>query len=78
MDSKLPVRDWKAANRSGGFFTADLALLWVARQLGVAPDLAGGSLIDGTLRERLKLDGLMSVWQGPGGGDYLPVEGASE
>ena len=78
VDSKLPIRDWKPVDRSGGFFFADVAVLWFARQLGVAPDLAGGGLIDGTLRERLKLDGLMSVWQGPGGGDYLPVEGASE
>ena len=78
VNRKLPIRDWKPANRGGGFFTADLALLWVARQLGVAPDLAGSGLIDKTLGRRLKLDGLMSVWQGPGGGDYLPVEGARE
>ena len=48
------------------------------RAYGVAPDIAGSGLIEGTLRERLKLDGLMSVWQGPGGGDYLPAEGARE
>lgn len=78
VDRKLPVRDWKPANSDGGFFSADLALVWLARQLGIAPDFGGGTLIDGALRERLKLDGLMSVWQGPGGGDFNPPEGARE
>jgi protease-4 len=77
VDKKLPIRDWKPADRSGGFFSADMALLWVARQLGIAPDLGGG-VIDGVLRERLKLDGLLSVWQGPGSGGYNPAEGARE
>lgn len=78
VDRKLPIRDWKPANRSGGFFSADLALLWLARELGFTPGFDGGRLIDETLRERLKLDGLMSVWQGPGGGDHNPAEGARE
>ena len=78
VDRKLPIRDWKPAGRSGGLLSADLAILWIARQLGIAPDLAGGGLIDGTLRERLKLDGLLSVWQGPGGGAAGFAEGARE
>lgn len=78
VDKKLPVRDWEPASRGGGFFTADLAVLWIARQLGVAPDLAGGGLIDGTLRDRLKLDGLLSVWQGSGGGVENLAQGARE
>ena len=78
VDRKLPIRDWKPAGSGGGFLSADITILWIARQLGLAPDLAGGGLIDGTLRERLKLDGLMSVWQGPGGGAAGFAEGARE
>jgi len=76
VDRALPIRDWQPVNRDRGFLSADLAILWIARQLGVAPDLAGSGLIDGTLRERLTLDGLVSVWQGPGLGGQLPAEGA--
>ncbi len=78
VDNKLPIRDWKPAGSSGGLFSADIAILWVARQLGIAPDLTGGGLIDGALRDRLKLDGLLSVWQGPGVGVLDPAEGARE
>jgi len=78
VDKKLPIRDWKPVDRSSGFFSSDVALLWIARQLGIGPDIAGGGIADTLLRERLKLDGLMSVWQGPGVGDQLPAEGARE
>jgi len=78
VDKRLPIRDWKPADRSSGFFSSDVALLWIARQLGIGPDIAGGGIADTLLRERLKLDGLMSVWQGPGVGDQLPAEGARE
>ncbi len=78
VDKKLPVRDWKPADRSTGLFSADAALLWVARQLGIVPDTGGAGIVDGVLRERLKLDGLLSVWQGPGVGDSLPAKGARE
>lgn len=78
VDRKLPIRDWKPADSGGGLFSADIAVLWIARQLGVIPDVAGGGMIDGTLRDRLKLDGLLSVWQGPGVGVLDPAEGARE
>lgn len=78
VDRKLPVRDWKPASRTSGLLSADLALLWIARQLGIAPDFGGGGVIDGVLRDRLKLDGLLSVWQVPGVGDQVPAEGARE
>ncbi len=78
VDRKLPVRDWKPVDRSSGLFSADIAILWIARQLGLAPDGIGAGLIDGTLRDRLKLDGLLSVWQGPGVGVLDPAEGARE
>jgi protease-4 len=77
VDAKLPIRDWEPADRSRGFFSADMALIWIARQLGIAPGGAD-ALIDGTLRDRLKLDGLLSVWQGPGVGALDPAEGARE
>ncbi len=77
VDGKLPIRDWQPANRSGGFFSADMALVWLARQLGIVPGGAD-ALIDSTLRDRLKLDGLLSVWQGPGVGALVPAEGARE
>lgn len=78
VDKKLPIRDWEPTSRGGGLFSADLTLLWFARQLGLAPDLTGAGIIDGALRDRLALDGLLSVWQGPGGGARAPAEGASE
>mgnify|MGYP000205975873 CR=1 FL=1 len=78
VDSKLPVRDWEPAGSGGSLFSADLALLWIARQLGIAPDGAAAGLIDGALGQRLKLDGLLSVWQGPGTGEHNPAEGARE
>lgn len=76
VDKKLPIRDWEPPSRGGGLFSADLAVLWIARQIGLAPDLAGSGLVDGVLRDRLALDGLLSVWQGPGGGAKAPAEGA--
>jgi protease-4 len=76
VDRDLPVRDWRPADRSSGFFTADLATLWIARQLGLSPDGIRGGVIDRVLPERLKLDGLMSVWQGRSGGSDGPAEGA--
>src|SRR5262245_4144403 len=57
----LPVRDWKPERSDGGFFSASAVLLWFARELGLG-ERAG--IIDRILPERLKLDGLLSVWQG--------------
>jgi len=78
VDVKLPVRDWKPERPGQGFFSADAVGLWIARQLGFGPLLLKGAVLDRVLPERLKLDGLMSVWQGPGGGDGAPAEGAAQ
>jgi protease-4 len=77
VDRSLPIRDWQPRNRDRGFFSfADAAALWLARQTGIAPDLLRGGVIDRILPQSLKLDGLMSVWQGPLGRDDGPAEGA--
>ena len=78
VDVKLPVRDWKPERPGQGFFSADAIGLWVARQLGFGPLLLKGDVLNRVLPERLKLDGLMSVWQGPSGGDGAPAEGAAQ
>ncbi len=63
IDTDLPVRDW-TPRRSGGLFSlSDAALLWIARQLGLGP--AASAAVEDLLPERLKLDGLLSVWQAP-------------
>lgn len=77
VDKNLPIRDWEPRNRDRGFFSfADAAALWLARQTGIAPDLLRGGVIDRILPQSLKLDGLMSVWQGSLGRDDGPAEGA--
>ena len=63
VDTGLPIRDWKPKRSGGGLFSADAALLWMARELGFGPELLRGGLIDRVLPDRLKLDGLLSVWQ---------------
>lgn len=78
VDVKLPVRDWKPERPGQGFFSADAIGLWFARQLGFGPLLLKGDVLNRVLPERLKLDGLMSVWQGPSGGDGAPAEGAAQ
>jgi hypothetical protein len=53
-------------------------LLWLGRQLGLGPALFRGSVIDRILPERLKLDGLLSVWQASESGDDGPAVGAAK
>jgi protease-4 len=77
VDVKLPVRDWKPDRAGGGFLSADAIGLWIARQLGLGPLMLKGEVLDRVLPERLKLDGLMSVWQGPSGGDGASAGGAA-
>jgi protease-4 len=77
VDVKLPVRDWKPVRPGNGFLSADAIGLWIARQLGLGPLLLKGEVLDRVLPERLKLDGLMSVWQGPSGGDGASAGGAA-
>jgi protease IV len=76
VNRDLPIKDWQPANRSSGFLSADVVTLWFARQLGLSPDGVRDSLVGRFLPERLKLDGLMSVWQAPMSGSDGPAGGA--
>jgi len=76
VNRRLPVRDWKPTAGGGSLLSAEAALIWIARELGLAPALVDGGGIERALRDRLMLDGLMSVWQGPVGGDHRLAEGA--
>jgi protease-4 len=68
VDTDLPVKDWQPANRDSGVFSlVDAAVLWLAQRTGLAPELLRGGIIDRILPESLKLDGLLSVWQGSPG-----------
>ena len=78
VDTGLPVRDWKPRRSGGGLFSADAALRWMARELGFGPELLRGGLIDRVLPDRLKLDGLLSVWQASLSGEDGPAEGAAK
>jgi protease-4 len=70
VDAKLPIRDWEPARPSRGIFSlADAALLWLGETTGLGPSLIPAAVLDRILPESLKLDGLLSVWQGSAGGD---------
>lgn len=77
VDPELPVRDWRPGRTEGFFPYADAAVLWFAERIGLAPEFLRGGLLDRFLPESLKLDGLVSVWQGRVGGDDASAEGAS-
>jgi protease-4 len=79
IDSKLPVKDWEPKDRRAGFpfSSADAVLLWLAREAGLAPEFLQGGAIDQFLPQKLKLDGLLSVWQAPLRGDEGSAEGAA-
>jgi protease-4 len=80
VDPDLPVKDWKVEDGLGAglFSTSDALILWFAEKTGLAPHLVRGGILDRFLPERLKLDGLLSVWQGPLGGEAGPAQGAAE
>lgn len=78
VDDKLPVRDWKPRSEGGVFSYADAFVLWFAEKAGLSPAWLPAGIVDRIFPESLKLDGLLSVWQGPGVGDTLPAEGARE
>jgi protease-4 len=68
VDAKLPVKDWAPRKSRGGILSyANAALLWVVQQVGIGPGILPSSVIDRVLPESLKLDGLLSVWQGSSG-----------
>jgi protease-4 len=79
IDADLPVRDWEVEKLGAGFLSySDALVLWFAEKTGLAPDLLRGGILDRFLPERLMLDGLMSVWQGPFGGEAGPAQGAAQ
>jgi protease-4 len=68
VNAKLPIKDWAPRKPRGGILSyANAALLWVVQQVGIAPSILPSSVIDRVLPESLKLDGLLSVWQGSSG-----------
>jgi protease-4 len=68
VDEKLPVNDWNP--RAGGVWSSfDSLLLWFAQRVGMSPSLLPPEVIERFIPESLKLDGLLSVWQGPSGRD---------
>lgn len=70
VDEKLPVKLWKPKNEDDRLLPyANAVALWVAQQLGLAPATLPGEMMDRIVPASLKLDGLLSVWQGPAGGN---------
>ena len=79
IDAKLPIKDWSPRKPRSAFWPlSNAALLWVAEKLGVSPAILGPGALDEILPESLKLDGLVSVWQGSGNGGDSPARGAEE
>jgi protease-4 len=69
VDAKLPVKDWAPERPGKGFFNLSAAAVaWIAQTTGLAPAFAP-AVLDRLLPQSLKLDGLLSVWQGSSGGD---------
>ncbi len=70
VDVKLPVKDWQPNRPGHGVFPlANAALIWIAQAAGISPSLLPASALDRLIPQSLKLDGLLSVWQGSSGGD---------
>jgi len=68
VDEKLPIKDWKP--RTGGVWSSfDSLLMRFAQSVGIAPYLLPPEAIERLIPESLKLDGLLSVWQGSTGRD---------
>ena len=78
VDDTLPVKDWKPKSASGGFLSATAIALWIGRQLGMSRDTLPAAALDYFIPERLKLDGVVSVWQAPVGGRREPAQGARQ
>ena len=77
VDADLPVKDWKVQRPIGESFSySDVFTVWLAQKFGVSPQLLPGNMLDFFLPQRVKLDGLISVWQGPIGGRAVPADGA--
>ncbi len=69
VDGKLPVKDWRPDAPGRGVFPfANAAVDWLLQTSGFG-QLIPTSIIDRLLPASLKLDGLLSLWQGQAGGD---------
>jgi protease-4 len=66
LSPDLKVIEWTKETRSTAFSFADAALLWLAEQAGIPPEVVRASGVADVLPRRLNLDGLLSVWQAPG------------
>jgi protease-4 len=70
VDVKLPIDDWAPQRPGRGLFPfADAGLFWIAQAVGLSPAIMPNAVLDRVLPQSLKLDGLLSVWQGSSGGD---------
>jgi protease-4 len=79
VDGKLPVKSWAPKKPRGALWPlSSAAMVWIADKLGVSPALIGSGVLDEILPESLKLDGLLSVWQGSKEQGESPARGADE
>jgi protease-4 len=78
VNAKLPVKDWKPAGTGGVFSLSNAALAWVGEKIGLSPLLWRAGFVDRLLPASLKLDGLVSVWQGPSPSGESSTERAGE
>lgn len=79
ISADLPVKDWDVDRGGTGFLPYSQTLIfWLAQKAGISPEFVRGGVVDRFIREKLKLDGLNSVWQGPLGGEGVTAEGAAQ
>jgi len=65
IDSRIEVRDWQAAGELGYLGLLDGMALHLARLFGIDPLGVMKFIGDFDATQRLRLDGLVSVWQAP-------------
>jgi len=67
IDPGIKVRDWKPSSEFETLGLLDVLAVRAARLLGLEPAGVLKLLVDIDAAQRLRLDGLISVWQAPGG-----------
>ncbi len=63
IQEDLKVIEYKPKRPGDSIFSNPAALTYLARQFGIELDASDAKEIEGALRERLFLDGLVSIWQ---------------